>query len=271
MSVLRKQSCFMLDQLSSENQIGDSAFPRCDAPQKCTVHSALVAADLHPPNSIQQCRKDKRVMICKQTTIDLNVGGAADSRTWSLKTNSWGRWSTCALSYVRSLKQVASLSLQEFFSLSGEKSMLPKGSGVGDTSMRNSSLNSLVQNYMLQTMYFLRDSWMELIFMFKLEVLLFCSMKFILVSNYDNVSVIPSMAPFQHYKHTCSSICKSTGWVYHILQIKFALIKLPSFLVPVTEWHNSLVFCPLVNSSSARRESLLPKIQRHNRQGKNQG
>lgn len=105
---------------------------------------------------------------------------------------------------------------------------------------------------MSQTTYFLRDSWMELISLFKLEVLVFCSTKFILVSNYNNVSIIPSMAPFQHYKHTCSSICKSTRWVYHILQIKFPLIKLPSSLVPVTEGHNSLVFRPLVSSSSAR-------------------
>lgn len=66
--------------------------------------------------------------------------------------------------------------------------MLTKGSEVRDTSMRNSSLNSIVQNHMLHTMYFLRGVWMELISLFKLEVLLFHYTKFILVSNYDNVS-----------------------------------------------------------------------------------
>lgn len=101
--------------------------------------------------------------------------------------------------------------------------------------MRNSSLNNSVQNYMLHTMYFLRHAWVGLISLFKLEVLLFHSTKFILVSNYDNVSIIPTMAPFQHCKYTCSSICKSTGWVDHILQIKFPLIKVPFSLISVTE------------------------------------
>lgn len=46
---------------------------------------------------------------------------------------------------------------------------------------------------------------MGLITQIKPEVLLFSSNKFILVSNYDNVSIIPSMAPFQHYNYTCFS------------------------------------------------------------------
>jgi len=74
--------------------------------------------------------------------------------------------------------------------------MLPRGSRAGDRSMRNSSLNSLVENYLLHTIYFLRDAWMELISLFKLEVVLFHSTIFILASNCDNVSIIPSMAPF---------------------------------------------------------------------------
>lgn len=64
---------------------------------------------------------------------------------------------------------------------------------------------------MLHTMYFFRTAWIELVSPFKLEVLLFHSITFILVSYYDNVSIMPSMAPFQHYKFTCSSVCKSIG------------------------------------------------------------
>lgn len=82
--------------------------------------------------------------------------------------------------------------------------------------MKNSSLNCLVQLHMLNTVYlccisFFRTAWVELVSPFKLEVLLFHSITFILVSSYDNVSIMPSMALFQHHKFTCSSVCKSIG------------------------------------------------------------
>lgn len=116
--------------------------------------------------------------------------------------------------------------------------MLTKDSRAGNTS-RNSSLRSLVQNYMLHTTFFFRDAWIGLMSLMKLEALLFHSTTFSIVSNYDNVFMISSMAPLQHYKHICSSICRSTKWVDHILQSQFPLIKVHSFLIPVAERHKS--------------------------------
>lgn len=71
----------------------------------------------------------------------------------------------------------------DFFSLSVVKGMLPKGSVVGHTSMRNSAPNSLEQNQMLHALHFFRADWTGLRSLFKLEMLLFHSYKFILVPS----------------------------------------------------------------------------------------
>jgi len=132
-----------------------------------------------PPCSIWQCTKDKRVMICEQETVNSNVAGAVYSHTWTLKTEASSP--SCLKRWI--------------FALSGKDSILLKGFMAEDKKIPPWITQC---NCICCILYvFFRNSWVELLSLFKLQVLLFHSITFILVTNNDNVSIMSSRAPFQ--------------------------------------------------------------------------
>lgn len=120
-------------------------------------------------------------MICKQETVNSNVAGAVHSHTWTLKTDA---------SSPSGLKR-------GIFALRGKDSILLKGLTAGDKKKEEflPELLSVIA-YVAYYMFFFRNAWVELISLFKLQMLLFHSITFILVFNNDNMSI---MAPLRSH------------------------------------------------------------------------